>query len=112
MVKTFQYDKNIKCQECIEYLKQLDTNNNIFECIYLRILPEDIIILRHNNEGPPKRYSKGDLMCIARADYNVSERCKGVESPKLNKEGNLEAICKWPLGKIIIIKLEKELKKF
>ena len=105
MAKNFQYDERRKCPEFIEYLSGLNRENNPFDCPYLRVLPEDVTIQRDKMEGPPKRFKERDLMCAKKA-YYTSDRCGGLDRPRLSEGGNLELYCNWPLEGWIAVKLE------
>ncbi|MCX6814951.1 MAG: hypothetical protein NTY20_04870 [Candidatus Aenigmarchaeota archaeon] len=107
MPKEFQYSERRKSPEFTGYLSGLSRENNLFDCPYLRVLPEDVTIQRHQREGPPKRFKKRDLMCTKKADYS-SDRCGGLDRPRLNEDGNLELYCDWPLEGWVILKLERE----
>ncbi|MFW6233097.1 MAG: hypothetical protein ACOC3Z_00365 [Nanoarchaeota archaeon] len=102
----FEQDKKNKCKEFADYLKKLSQDENPWICPYLRVMPKDVTIKRYNNEGPPYRYSKGELMCTERLRFNVSARCKGISKPITISKGCLEGFCDWPLKRKIVISIK------
>ncbi|MFH1358767.1 MAG: hypothetical protein ABIH37_02685 [archaeon] len=94
-MKEFRYDSEQakECPEFLQYLEELDTSNNPFQCKHLRVLPEDVKILR--TAGVPSRYENGDLICLDRVKKTLHARC-GTSSAALRpgKDGTYEALCR------------------
>jgi len=108
--RVFRADEDRDCSEVLDYLGELSTDGNPFDCPNLRVLPEDIKVIQLH--APPNRYKGGSLMCTERARSGVSRRCGGVyfwREPSINEDGDLVYRCDWPLNGEIILRLRKDL---
>lgn len=107
-MKEFKYDENRRCKEVLDYIEGLSISGNPFKCLYLRVLPEDMKIRKHESQpGKSDKYHEGDLVCVERLRYEVSSRCGGLSKLRINKDGNLECACDWPLEGKVVLNLKK-----
>jgi len=100
--RLFRHDGEGECPEVIRYLEGLSTENNPFVCQHLRVLAEDMKVIK--NHGPPQRYEEGDLMCVCRAGKELTRRCGGLRRPRIGPDG-LSFDCGYAPGGKIHIKL-------
>jgi len=86
------YDKDGKSPECLEYMENLNPELAPFDCPHMRILLEDMKVIRQG--APPRRYKKGDLLCLELARESISRRCGVQRGNIFEKDGKLGVLCK------------------